>query len=145
MKCSEVKKLIYDYFKNEIDCDKKQIIEKHLKICKKCQNEFEIIKKIKGLFINNLQSPAPELYKNIENRIKKQNTLWNFNIILKPVFAFILLLFLFTGILIYSNRVSFLKKSEILEILYESYNIIEIENNENEEDTQYLLIDQFEL
>jgi predicted anti-sigma-YlaC factor YlaD len=145
MKCSEIQKLLYDYIKNEINYDKRQIIEKHLKICRKCQNEFEIIKKIKYAFINNLQSPSPELYKNIEKRIKKQNNLWNFNFILKPVFAVILLLFLFTGIFIYNKNTSFLKKSEISEIFYESYNIMEIENNENEIDTQYLLYDQLDL
>jgi len=71
MKCKKVKNLFFLYLENELKDSERVALEKHLKICNKCNNEFKIIKSFYSSLEIEEVEPEPFLDIAIKNMISK--------------------------------------------------------------------------
>lgn len=62
MKCKEVKKLLSAYLDDELSLNKRQLVEKHLKVCSDCAREFASFRSVDRLTTSLIPEEPPEEY-----------------------------------------------------------------------------------
>ena len=131
MKCKNIKKLLYDYTKNEVSASQKKTVAAHISECAGCEEELLRIKGIKTLFKAEMKNPPKGLLRSVKRKAGIE-TIWDRLFAPKPAIAFALTLMVvaFTGTFGYNNSV---KDNEIREFYSDSFNIYETTAEENNE------------
>ena len=76
MNCKKIKKLIQLYIDQEIDSEKTQLLEEHLKTCANCQKEVNTLTSLKKLISSQEKiTPSQDFTAKLMEKIRKQETL----------------------------------------------------------------------
>jgi TonB family protein len=87
MNCRKVKKLLSPYLDNQLSKKEQQLIQQHLNICPKCQQELKELRNLVSALKKMDSYPAPEkIMAKVDNYIQKKKEIKR-SILFRPLFA----------------------------------------------------------
>jgi predicted anti-sigma-YlaC factor YlaD len=121
MDCGKIKKILYDYLKDEVSPAQKTLIKTHLSLCPDCAAELAGISRMKRMFNASQQDAPPGVLKNLRKRFKpgRSPLLW-----LRPALTASTVLVIALCVFIYSFTVNS-KKSALSSFMLDNYDVVD--------------------